>query len=209
MASRPSRRLELIDLGVASVAPDGQVESGDLYIAKCDSRLGLLAAIDGIGHGKGAAAASRAAAASLESHFTDPLIPLIQECHEALRSTRGVVLSASSIDFQNNTLAWLGVGNVQGLLIRSANSPYGRNQSLLLRPGVVGSRLPALQTATLPFSPGDTLVFATDGIRSDFADDDLFAHESPQRSADRILAKYYKGNDDALVLVARLLGESQ
>lgn len=208
MASRPSRRLELVDLGVASRAPEGQTESGDLSVAKCNSHIALLAAIDGIGHGESAAAASRVASASLESHFTDPLVALVQECHEALRSTRGVVLSVCAINFENSTLTWLGVGNVQGLLVRSANSLHPGNHSLLLRPGVVGSRLPALQSATLPFSPGDTLVFATDGIRSDFADD-VITHESPQRSADRILAKYYKGNDDALVVVARLLGGSQ
>jgi len=205
MASRPSRKLELIDLGVASLAPVGQVESGDLSVAQCNSHFALLAAIDGIGHGENAAAASRAAAAVLEARPSDPLIFLVQECHEALRPTRGVVISAAHIDFQLSTLTWLGVGNVQGILVRSANSLYPGNHSLLLRPGVVGSRLPALQTATLPFSPGDTLAFATDGVRGDFADG-LFPHEPPQRSADRILAKYYKGNDDALILVARILG---
>ena len=205
MASRPSRRLELIDLGVASLAPTGQVESGDLSVANCNSHFALLAAIDGIGHGESAAAASRIAAAVIESHPTDPLVALVQKGHEALRSTRGVVLSIAYVDFQKSTLTWLGVGNVQGVLIRSANSAHPGNCALLLRPGVVGSRLPVLQTATVPFSHGDTLAFATDGVRSDFADD-LFPHESPQRSADRILAKYYKGNDDALVLVARLLG---
>src|SRR5262249_47761577 len=131
MASRPSRRLDLIDLGVASVA-SGQTESGDLFVAKCDSQFGLLAAIDGIGHGESAAAASRVAATSMESRFTGPLIQLVQECHKALLSTRGVVLSLSSIDFKNNTLAWLGVGNVQGLLIRSTNSFYRGKHSLLL-----------------------------------------------------------------------------
>ncbi|HJZ62880.1 MAG TPA: SpoIIE family protein phosphatase [Candidatus Acidoferrum sp.] len=208
MASRPSRRLELIDLGVASVAPTGQIESGDLFVAKCNSHFALLAAIDGIGHGESAAAASRAAVAVLESRPRNPLITLVQECHKELRSTRGVVMSVACLDFQLNTLTWLGIGNVQGILVRPAASLYPRNQALLLRPGVVGSRLPALQTATLPFSPGNTLAFATDGVRSEFADD-LSPSEPAQRSADRILAKYYKGNDDALVLVARLLGGPQ
>ncbi len=205
MASRPSRKVALLDLGIASFFPDDQAESGDLSVARCNSDRALLAAIDGIGHGKSAAQAARIAAGILESFAGDSLVSLIQECHEALRSTRGIVLSLASIDFQLGTLTWLGIGNVQGILIRSANSKHKGNHALLLRPGVVGSRLPVLQTTTLPISRGDTLAFATDGIRGEFSDD-LFPHETPQRSADRILAKHCKGNDDALIFIARFVG---
>lgn len=76
---------------------------------------------------------------------------------------------------------------------------------LLLRGGVVGSQLPALQAAVLPIAKGDTLVFVTDGIRSEFVET-LSALESAQRAADRILIQHGKGNDDALALVVRLTG---
>src|SRR5262245_51831951 len=208
MGSRAARKVALIDIGVASFAPEDQVESGDLSVARCDPDRALLAAIDGIGHGKSAAVASRAAAGVLESFPNEPLVLLLQRCHEALRTTRGVVLSLASIDFQKCTLTWLGVGNVQGVLIRSGRVDHLANETLLLRPGVVGSQLPVLQTATLPIAPEDTLAFATDGIRSDFSND-LFPHESPQRSADRILAKHCRGNDDALVFIARFMGSSR
>jgi len=52
----------------------------------------------------------------------DSLVSLVQKCHEALRPTRGVVLSLALIDFQLGTLTWLGIGNVQGVLIRSTIS---------------------------------------------------------------------------------------
>jgi hypothetical protein len=57
----------------------------------------------------------------------------------------------------------------------------------------------------LPIVQGDTVFFATDGVRSDFSMT-LTARENPQRAADRILEQYRSGNDDALVLVARLVG---
>ncbi|GAC1631490.1 MAG: hypothetical protein NVS9B14_03400 [Candidatus Acidiferrum sp.] len=208
MASRPARRLALVDLGVASFAPFNNEESGDLSVAYCDADRALLAAIDGIGHGKIAADAARTAAAILKSLPHEPLVSLVQKCHEALRSSRGVVFSIAAIDFNLSTLTWIGVGNVQGILIRSAHSEFVGNKSLLLRSGVVGSQLPTLQVATLPVSHGDTLAFATDGIHGDFSDD-LFPHEAPQRCADRILAKHCKGTDDALIFVARLLGPKQ
>jgi serine/threonine protein phosphatase PrpC len=78
-------------------------------------------------------------------------------------------------------------------------------EMLLLRAGVVGSQLPPLQATVVPIAPGDTLFFATDGIRGDFAES-LSVRENPQRAANRILEKYHSGNDDALVLVVRLEG---
>lgn len=192
---------------MASFVPDQQVESGDLSVVHCTPNHALMAAIDGIGHGKSAALAARAAAAILEASAEDPLVELVQKCHQALRSTRGVVLSLASMDFRRSLLTWIGVGNVQGILLRSNGNGHTSSDALLLRPGVVGSQLPNLQAATLLVSPGDTLAFATDGIRSDFSND-LFPYESPQRSADRILNKHCKGNDDALVFVARFTRRS-
>jgi len=102
-------------------------------------------------------------------------------------------------------MTWLGVGNVQGVLMRYDAKKGNGQESLLLRSGVVGSQLPALQATVLPIVRGDTLFFATDGVRNDFSVS-LSARENPQRAADRILEQYRSGNDDALVLVARLTG---
>ena len=208
MASRPSGKVAPVDFGVASFVQEEYAESGDLSVAQCTPDRALLAAIDGIGHGKSAAQAARAAAGVLETSTDDSLPALIQKCHEALRATRGVVLSLASIDFHTGLLTWIGVGNVQGVVLRSVGTDRGATDALLLRPGVVGSQLPNLQVATLLMSPGDTLAFATDGIGSDFSND-LFPYESAQRSADRILGKHCKGNDDALIFVARLTRNSQ
>jgi len=105
-------------------------------------------------------------------------------------------------------MTWLGVGNVLGVLMRSNPKNGNPQESLLLRAGVVGSQLPALQATVIPIEKGDTLFFATDGIRSDFSAT-LSARENPQRAADRILEQYRSGNDDALVLVTRITGVHQ
>jgi hypothetical protein len=55
-----------------------------------------------------------------------------------------------------------------------------------------------------PICPGDLLVLATDGIRAGFAQG-LALGDPPQQIADGILARHLKGNDDALVLVARIM----
>jgi phosphoserine phosphatase RsbX len=195
----------MVEYGVAKFVLPGQGESGDHHLV-CYNRNGILvAAIDGIGHGEEAANASKAAVALLRSSADEPIISLVERCHEKLRATRGIVLSLAFIDPEHGMMTWLGVGNVQGVLMRADAKKGNVRESLLLRAGVVGSQLPALQAAVLPIVQGDTLFFATDGIRSDFSVS-LSARENPQRAADRILEHYGSGNDDALVLVARLTG---
>jgi phosphoserine phosphatase RsbX len=94
------------------------------------------------------------------------------------------------------------VGNVQGVLLRHGAIKGSGHEELLLRGGVVGAQLPPLQAAVLPVTHGDTVVFATDGIRNEFSED-VSALEPPQKCADRILGAYCRGSDDALIVVTR------
>jgi len=194
------------EYGVAEFILPGQTESGDGHLVRCSQNGILAAVIDGIGHGEEAAIAAKAATSVLESHQADePIISLVERCHEKLRPTRGVVLSLAFVDTLHGMMTWLGVGNVQGVLMRPGARKGTMQERLLLRGGVVGSQLPSLQAAVLPVARGDTLIFATDGVRGEFVEG-LLGLENPQRAADRILELYQSGNDDALVLVARLTG---
>jgi serine/threonine protein phosphatase PrpC len=195
----------LIEYGVATFVLPGQSESGDHHLVCCHQNRILIAAIDGIGHGEEAGVAAKTAVSLLKSRADEQVISLVQKCHENLRMTRGVVLSLASIDPLHGMMTWIGVGNVQGALMRTGASKGIVEQELLLRAGVVGSQLPPLQAAVLPIAQGDTLIFATDGVKSEFVKS-LSALEAPQRAADRILEQYCRGNDDALVLVVRLTG---
>jgi len=194
-----------VEYGVAKFVLPGQGESGDHHLICCNQSGILIAAMDGIGHGEEAANAAKAAICILKASPEEPVISLVERCHEGLRSTRGVVLSLASIDPELGMMTWLGVGNVQGVLMRAGSKKGTGQEVVLLRAGVVGSQLPALQAAVLPIAKGDTLVFATDGVRGEFAEG-LSALESPQRAADKILKQHCRGNDDALVLVVRLTG---
>jgi phosphoserine phosphatase RsbX len=197
----------MVEYGVAKYVLPGQGESGDHHLVCCNQRGVLIAAIDGIGHGGEAADAAKTAGALLKSFADEAIISLVERCHEKLRGTRGVVLSLALIEPAHGMMTWLGVGNVQGVLMRCNTKRENGKESLLLRGGVVGSQLPTLQATVLPIERGDTLFFATDGVRNDFTES-LSARENPQRAADRILEQYRSGNDDALVLITRLTGIS-
>jgi hypothetical protein len=193
--------------GVAGRALPGFSESGDRHVFQPTRDGALVAVVDGLGHGVEAAAAALEARATLESNVDDNVISLIKQCHEQLHGTRGVVVSLASFNFPDGLMTWIGVGNVQGMLLRLDTTIHGRGESLLLRPGVVGRRLPPLQASVLPVFPGDALIFATDGLQVDF---DLSNIRSlpPQEAADDVLAHYAKDNDDAMILIARYTGSS-
>jgi serine phosphatase RsbU (regulator of sigma subunit) len=196
-----------IEWGVASRALPGQPASGDMSVVKSFSDGVLIAALDGLGHGEEAATAAAVAAATLEAHAAEPLMTLVQRCHEELRATRGVAMSIASINVGRGLVTWLGVGNVEGVLLRRGSVRAEAEMPLLLRAGVVGFQLPALDVEILSISAGDTLIFVTDGIQSDYARG-LARSFPPQKAAEMILARYGKATDDALVLVARYQGDS-
>jgi negative regulator of sigma-B (phosphoserine phosphatase) len=200
---RPSRWLEW---GAATLALPGQEESGDRYLVQPLPSGVLVAVVDGLGHGPEAAAAARIAIEVLERHADEALLPMVNRCHRALLPTRGVVLSMAAFHVPDGTMTWLAVGNVEGVLLRAAVSATPPYESVLLRGGVVGYQLPSLSATVLPVTRGDTLIFATDGIDSRFTAG-LTRSDPPQQIADRILAEHRKATDDALVLVARYLGE--
>jgi serine phosphatase RsbU (regulator of sigma subunit) len=194
-----------LEVGVAGRPVSGHPVSGDLEVVHRypDGSGALLAAIDGIGHGEQAAASARLAADTLLRQPEDAPAVLLKRCHTALRGTRGVVLSVARVDLRHATLSWLGIGNVVGVLCRATAQVLAEHEELLLRPGVVGlAELPALHSSVIPLRVRDTLIFATDGIRRDFAEG-LSLGASPQALADQIIARHRQENDDALVLVAR------
>ena len=195
----------LIEWGVSSRALPGQAASGDRHVVEPFSGGALIAAIDGLGHGTEAASAARKAGDVLGRHCAESVIALVRRCHDALHETRGVVMSLASFNGSDETMTWLGVGNVEGVLLRANARAVPVREQLLLRGGVVGYQLPQLSAWVLPLAMGDTLVFATDGIRSDFTGI-LDRSGSAPGLADRILARYAKATDDALVVVARYAG---
>lgn len=202
------RRLKILsDWAVAQRALPGQGVSGDLHLVEAFPHGVLLAVVDGVGHGPEATVAAKIAVDTLRSHPAESVHALVHRCHGALRNTRGVVLSLASWNTLDETMTWLGVGNVEGLLLRADPTSVPASETLMLRGGLVGAQLPSLSASVIPIFRGDLLILASDGIRNDF-EHDIVLKASPKRIADHILEHYFKGTDDALVLVVRYLGVS-
>ena len=195
-----------LEWGAAGVALPGFSESGDRHCFQEFDGGALIAVIDGLGHGPEAAAAAVHACEILRLNADENPIALVEHCHEGLKGTRGVTMSVASFSFSERLMTWIGVGNVQGIFLRADTKRNDREECLLLRPGVVGSHLPALQAAVLPVAAGDSLAFATDGVESSF-DYSRIRCQPPGKAAANLLARYAKRKDDALILVARYRGQ--
>lgn len=195
----------LIDWALAQRALPGQGVSGDLHLVEPIHHGVLLGVVDGVGHGPEATLAAKIAVDTMKSHSNDSVHVLVKHCHSALKETRGVVLTVARWNGLDETMTWLGVGNVNGLLFRADGASSPACENVLQRGGLVGAQLPSLYAGVIPITPGDLLILASDGIRNDF-EGDVVVKASPKRIADHILEEYFKGTDDALVLVARYLG---
>ena len=194
-----------LEWGVAGTPLAGESTSGDLYVVQEFPGGVLVAVIDALGHGPEAAQAARLAADTLERHAAEDPQDLLLRCNRVLRGTRGVVMTLASIAWEENTMTWIGVGDVAGVLITNDRpGTAGRLETMLLtRGGIIGAgEEPSARPWVIPLAGGDVVIMATDGIRRDFASRRP-AVGAPQEMAEELLDAYQKGTDDALVLVAR------
>lgn len=194
-----------LDWGVAGAPYPGEMESGDLHAVLPHSAGCLVAVVDALGHGPEAAASARAAVASLSRSPADSVTEQLLHCHSALSGIRGAVMSLAAIDATAGSMTWIGVGNVDGYVFSTRPDGNPSRKTLVAPGGIVGSALPPLRASTIPIAKGDLVIFATDGVRSDFFDE-LSREGPPQQIADEVLKRGVKGTDDALVLVVRYLG---
>lgn len=187
---------------VASLAQPGERDSGDRCLVENFPGGTIVAAIDALGHGPEAARAAELAVAVLRQPLAVDPETMLEQCHATLRGTRGAAISLAMLYAARGYMDWIGIGNVCGVLVRAET---GRIEQMLVRGGVVGHKLPELQSSRVPVARGDLLVLATDGVRREFTEM-LRASADPRPLAERLLDKYASRNDDALVLAFRCGG---
>jgi len=174
-------RLSILEYGAESFTLPGQMESGDKYVIKEIPTGAVIGVIDGLGHGTEAAQASELAAKVIEKHADEPVITIAKRCHKHLHDTRGVVMALVSMNAYENTLTWLSIGNVEGTFIRTDFRSTPGYENIVMRPGVVGFRLPPLLASVFSISRNDLLILATDGIRDDHTERIAFDfHYAPE-----------------------------
>ena len=179
-----------MEIGAARRAMAGETECGDAFLVTARPGHTLVAVVDGLGHGEGAAKASRAVCDYLEAHEGVDLKALMEGCHRAVARTRGAALTLLSIDTAGTRMQHAAVGNVE--LTALSRAPI----RALTVPGVVGGHLRKVLVNDFPLSPGDRIVVVTDGISRRFRLEDYRGLDA-QVMAERMVAEHAKGHDDA------------
>jgi len=198
----------LLEWATATRVRPGERVAGDRAIVAQASVGAIIVVVDGVGHGPAAARAARVAVRAAHLTAGADIAALTRRCHRALRSTRGAAVSLGLVARARRSLTWLGVGNVEGRLLRPTPGGRSSQESLALTPGLPGRDLPDLSPRTIALDRGDLLIFATDGVAQCFADD-LDVSGSTAAIAKRTMARHWKADDDALLVVARYLGKAQ
>lgn len=164
-------------------------------------------ALDALGHGDEAHKVADIAMQYLrQSDWSSPLASIMRGCHERLRDTRGAAVCLARLEQRSGMLEALSVGNIQVVHMRTDCSGIARFDSLIMRAGVVGDRLPELRTSSMAIHGGDLLVMATDGIGYDWR----HAYKgsiTPRDLAETLIRQHCLGSDDALALALRFTAQ--
>lgn len=203
-ARRPAPTSEAFEMcrrfGIWSRPRPREEVNGDAYFIKRHDTQTLFAVVDGLGHGPGAHAASRAALDSLSAWEGEPLDEVFFAAHDALRPTRGAVMGACIVEPERGLLFYAGVGNVETRIYGAPEPAHPVSNN-----GTLGLRLSAVRVWQYRWAEGTTVVLATDGLsaRWDINSYPGLLGKSPQLMAGILARDFARDSDDATVLVAR------
>jgi anti-sigma regulatory factor (Ser/Thr protein kinase) len=156
---------------------------------------------DGLGHGPLAREPSQRAIGVLrETPFDHSPVRVLEACHDALRGTRGAAVAVADVDLAAGTVRFAGIGNV-------AASIHGMGPSLHLVSlnGIVGQGTARFREFSYPWTSGDLLVMASDGLSTRWRLESYpgLTARHPSLIAGVLYRDYGRPRDDATVVAAR------
>jgi anti-sigma regulatory factor (Ser/Thr protein kinase) len=182
--------------GAVMLAMAGQEECGDGWVVTSD---GLVALIDGLGHGAPASLAARRAEEVARAGPHDDPRRMIDAMHLALRGTRGAVVMV--VLLREGSVRFAGVGNIAGAVI-GVDRVVGLHSTW----GVVGgATIAGAKSFETAWAPGDVLLLHSDGLSKAI---DLFTtrrlrYVEPTLAAAIVLRDAVTKLDDQTVVVVR------
>ncbi|MCH2043865.1 MAG: SpoIIE family protein phosphatase [Saprospiraceae bacterium] len=181
--------------GIVRAYP-GEVVSGDQVFAEPTTNGLLFGLVDGLGHGKEAAAVADGIKKYVEEYPSPNLIALIKKIHQEFKGSRGAVIGIGHCDTEGN-LKYIGVGNISCRIVGIGQ----KNLGLLSRNGVIGQRYQRLQLVEHQLQVYDRVVLYSDGIsRSSLQKYKDFPFQGSKKFIDTIVQNFGKDYDDASFL---------
>ena len=160
----------------------------------------LFMAVDGLGHGAGAAEATETAIRVFQESDEKSPERIVHRLHAALCSSRGAVVGVAEIDLERRKLRYCGVGNISGSILGPTKS-----QHLVSHNGTVGHVMSRAVELEYDFPPKSILVLHSDGLTSQWNLDKYagLRNHHPGVIAGVLYRDFKRGRDDASVLTVR------
>jgi anti-sigma regulatory factor (Ser/Thr protein kinase) len=195
--SERSKSQRLLDTAWISVPHPAEQMCGDgVSVCRSDHRTSFLV-VDGLGHGADAADASRQARSAFEQSPFEDARKIVARINTELSGSRGAALAITQIEQRSNTLNYVGVGN-----ITSRVYAYYSSTGCVSTQGIVGEKIGTPVEYTYDWAPGSILLMHSDGIKSSATLEAGKTGKSALMLAAEIYRDYYRGNDDATVVVS-------
>ena len=200
---RAPRTTAELTWGIVATPHPGEEVCGDAWaVVETDAAVTFLLA-DGLGHGPLASDAAERAVEVLHEAPDGGPARVLALAHERLRGSRGAAVAVGTIARTTGTLRYAGIGNVVTRIVTA-----GSSRSLVSLNGTVGVQMPAPKEFEHALAPGALVVAHSDGLshRWDLGAQPPLAARDTAVIAGALYRDHARGNDDATVLVGRMLG---
>jgi anti-sigma regulatory factor (Ser/Thr protein kinase) len=189
-----------LEIGSVCVPKPGEEVCGDAWAAEQHGRRTLILVADGLGHGQGAAGASRGATRAFQENLALAPAPMIEVIHTRLRSTRGAALAVAEVDRDRQVVKFSGVGNIAGTILSTEGS-----RKMASYNGTVGHEVRKIQEFNYPWPQSAVLVLHSDGLATQWNLDPysglMLRH--PSLIAGVLYRDFNRRHDDVTVLAAK------
>jgi anti-sigma regulatory factor (Ser/Thr protein kinase) len=187
-----------LQVGCALAPIAGESVCGDGASVHFQGKRLICIAVDGLGHGIGAAEATDMALHVFHENCDKSPEKIVHRAHSALRATRGAVVGLAEIDLESRKIRYCGIGNISASILGESKS-----QSLVSHNGTVGHVMARAVELEYDFPPNSVLVLHSDGLTSQW---NLGKYAGllgrhPGVIAGVLFRDFKRGRDDASVLV--------
>ena len=186
--------------GTVTLPFPGETEIGDGWSARKFGNCFILMVVDGLGHGPAAAEAAREAEQVVSAIKDATPTVILQDCHDALKKTRGAAMSVAVLDTEKQLVHFAGIGNVAGTIVSPSTS-----RSLTGYNGTLGHQMHKIREFSYPWNPDSILILHSDGLNTRWNLNDFpgIWNKQPALIAGLLYRDFVRGRDDVTVLVAK------
>jgi hypothetical protein len=177
----------------------GETVCGDDFAWCRDGERAAVLAVDGLGHGPGAATAAQRAVEAFRAANTVASAAAVEAVHAALKPTRGAAIAVAELDRYRQIVAFSGIGNISGAIVEATSI-----KRMVSDNGTAGHVARRIRSFEYPLTDRSLVVLNSDGIKSWSLDGYpglSVAH--PSVVAAVLLRDFHRGRDDASVIAMR------